>query len=293
MTRKQVKRCFYWGLPAAGYLWLVGCAHLADRFILYPQTGPAEIGAAELRTVPWAGGQVEVAVARSPEIRGRGRGREPALWVLLLQGNADRGDRWAADVAGGWGGRAVEVWGMNYPGYGGSTGPAKLASLTPAALAVYDEMARQAKGRPILIQSSSVGATVALAVAARRPVAALTIEKPPALRQMIIGEHGWWNLWLLAWPVSWQVPAELDTLANGALVKTPAVFVLAEQDEVTAPKYQKMVYDAYAGPKRAVDVPGPHNSGFGSKAEREFAQGMEWLWGMVVEGPAPATTTRP
>ena len=43
------------------------------------------------------------------------------IYVLRFYGNADRADRWAAAEAEMWNDRAVEIWGMNYPGFGRST----------------------------------------------------------------------------------------------------------------------------------------------------------------------------
>ena len=50
-----------------------------------------------------------------------------------------------------WNDRAVEIWGMNYPGFGGSTGPARLARIGPAAVAAFDEIKdSEAAGAPII-----------------------------------------------------------------------------------------------------------------------------------------------
>ena len=49
-----------------------------------------------------------------------------------------------------WKDRAVEIWGMNYPGFGGSTGPARLARIGPAAVAAFDALRREAADAPIV-----------------------------------------------------------------------------------------------------------------------------------------------
>src|SRR5262249_60391772 len=56
---------------------------------------------------------------------------------------------------------AVEIWGMNYPGFGGSTGPARLARIGPAAVAAFDVLRREAAGAPIVAYGASIGATAA------------------------------------------------------------------------------------------------------------------------------------
>ena len=142
-----------------------------------------------------------------------------------------------------WNDRAVEIWGMNYPGFGGSTGPARLSQIGPAALAAFDELKRQAGGRPIVLFGASIGATAALHVAAQRPETRLILHNPPPLRQMILRQFGWWNLWLLAGPVALQIPRDLDSLSNAKAIHAPAIFLLAEKDEVVAPRFHRLVVD--------------------------------------------------
>jgi len=84
------------------------------------------------------------------------------------------------------------------------------------------------------------------------PVAGLFIQNPPPLRQLIVGAHGWWNLWLLAVPVSWQIPDELDSIANARRIHAPAVFLLSDNDEVVGYRFQRMVLEAYACDKTVI-----------------------------------------
>ena len=74
--------------------------------------------------------------------RARQQGRAD-VFILRFYGNADRADRWPAMEAEMWKDRAVEIWGMNYPGFGGSTGPARLARIGPAAVAAFDALRRR------------------------------------------------------------------------------------------------------------------------------------------------------
>lgn len=204
--------------------------------------------------------------------------RDPAAFVLYFGGNGDRADRWLQVVANGWGSRPVELWGMNYPGCGGSEGPTRVAAVGPDAVAVYDALRHTAGSRPIYIDGSSLGTTAALCVAARRPVAGLILRNPPPLRQLILGHYGWWNLWLLAIPTSMQIPADLDSIANAARCRSPAVFVLSGADQVVPPRYHRLVVDAYAGPKQIIDVPGAsHNDPLPKEAGDQLQRAMDWL----------------
>jgi pimeloyl-ACP methyl ester carboxylesterase len=195
----------------------------------------------------------------------------------------------AAVVAEGYGDRPVEVWSVNYPGYGGSAGPARLASIGPAALAAYDELARRAAGRPVIVGGQSLGTAAALHVAANRPgVAGMVLYNPPPLRRLVLQRHGWWNLWLAAVPVALSIPDALDSIGNAKRSTASAVFVLAGADGVVPPKYQRMVVDAYAGEKRVVRAPGAgHNDPLEGAALAEYEAAVDWMWARL---PHPAST---
>lgn len=179
-----------------------------------------------------------------------------------------------------WNDRAVEIWGVNYPGFGGSTGPARLSKIGPAALAAFDELKRHAGDRPIVPFGTSIGATAALHVAASRPtgIAGLMLQNPPPLREMILRRFGWWNLWLLAGPVALQIPKDLDSISNAKAINAPAIFLLAEKDEVVPPHYHRFVVDAYAGEKRVISLRSAyHNDPIEGTAVTELSNALDWL----------------
>src|SRR5947199_10528057 len=177
-----------------------------------------------------------------------------------------------------WNDRAVEIWGMNYPGFGGSTGPSLLSRIGPAALAAFDELQRHANSYPIVLYGASLGACAALNVAARRPVAGLILHNPPPLRQMILRQFGWWNLWVLAGPIALQIQRDLDSIENAKAIHAPAIFLLADKDEVVPPRYHKLVMNAYAGEKRVISLHGAyHNDPIEGAALADFYQALDWL----------------
>lgn len=254
-------------------LLLLACG-CADSFVLPSNHDVISPGNLRRGVLEVNGKAVEVWITRSPGAATR----EPAAFVLYFGGNGDRADRWLEVVANGWGNRPVELWGMNYPGCGGSDGPTRLAAVGPDALAVYDALRQTAGPRPIYLHGSSLGTTAALCVAARRPVAGLVLHNPPPLRELILGHYGWWNLWLLAIPVSMQIPADLDSIANGSRCHAPAVFVLSGADQVVPPHYHRLVVDAYAGPKQVIDVPGAsHSAPLPHEAGDQLQRAMDWL----------------
>lgn len=257
------------------YVAILGAAPVLDRLTLFPSTRPIDARMATRRTLALEGGELEIWSALSRRAHDSGN---PQLFVLRFYGNADRAERWAALEAGMFGDRSVEIWGVNYPGFGGSTGPARLARSGPAALAAFDAIKTKAGTRPVVIFGTSMGTTAALHVSAQREVDGLILQNPPALREMILRQFGWWNLWLLAGPLSLKVPAALDSIANAKASHAPAVFLLAEKDEVVAPKFQKLVTEAYSGEKRIISLPGAtHNASIELADLARLHTGLDWL----------------
>ncbi len=257
------------------YFAVILFGRLPDHLILFPTNSRIDAHGAVRRTVPFQDGQLELWTARS-QLAGKS-GRSD-VYVLRFYGNADRAERWVSAEADSWNERAFEIWGMNYPGFGGSTGPAKLSRVGPAALTAFDALQSEAGERPIVLFGASLGTTAALHVAAHRPAAGLILHNPPALRQMILRQFGWWNLWLLAGPIALQIPRDLDSVANAKAVRKPAIFLLAERDEVVAPRFQHLVVDAYAGEKRVITLRGAnHNSPIEGAALADLYKALEWL----------------
>jgi hypothetical protein len=250
-------------------------ATLPDQLLLFPTTNAINPQGADRKLLSFEGGTLEVWTARSRRARLNGR---PETYMLRFYGNADRADRWVASEAEMWNERAIEIWGMNYPGFGGSTGPAKLSRIAPAALAAFDELGRNANGRPIVLFGASIGTAPALHIAAHRQTAGLILQNPPALRQLILGQFGWWNLWVLAGPVAARIPRALDSVTNANAVHAPAIFLLAEQDEIVAPRFQQLVVNAYAGEKRIIRLRGAHhNDPIEGATLADLYKALDWL----------------
>jgi alpha-beta hydrolase superfamily lysophospholipase len=259
----------------AAYFILIFFAHLPDHLILFPTRASIDAGRAVRKIIPFQNGELELWTAISRRAQQNGR---VDTYVLRFYGNADRAERWVAAEADEWNDRAIEIWGMNYPGFGGSTGPTRLSRIGPAALTAFDELQRHANGQPIELYGASLGASAALHIAAHRPVAGLILHNPPPLRQMILRQFGWWNLWLLAGPIALQIPRDLDSVSNAKAIHVPAIFLLAEKDEVVAPRFHRLVVGAYAGEKRVISLPGAyHNDPIEGAALADLNRALDWL----------------
>jgi pimeloyl-ACP methyl ester carboxylesterase len=271
-----MKRKSIWALGLlVFYCAVIGFAPLPDRLILFPTTTRIDAGGATRKTVAFAGGELEIWSATSKLARSSGR---TDTYVLRFYGNADRAEYWVADEAEMWNNRAVEVWGVNYPGFGGSTGPARLAPLGSAGLTAFDALKQVAGDRKIILFGASLGTTVALDIAAQRHVAGVILQNPPPLRQMILRQFGWWNLWLLAGPLAQKIPPDLDSVANAKAAHVPAIFLFADKDEVVAPRFHALVVNAYGGAKRVIHLSGAgHNSPIDDNCLTKLHDALDWL----------------
>lgn len=233
---------------------------MSDRLIIFPTTYSIDAHGAQRQFVSFENERLEIWTALSPEAQSKG---SFDIAILRFYGNADRADRWVAAEASMFPGHALKVFGVNYPGFGGSTGPARLNRLGPAALAAYDQIKREAPHARVIVFGASLGTTAALHVAVEREVGGLILHNPPALRQIVLQQHGWWNLWLLAGPIAWRLPSDLDSVRNAARCREPAVFLLS---------------DAYAGPKKIVPLPGAdHNTPLSAQTMTKLRHGFDWL----------------
>jgi len=230
------------------------CAPITNRLLLYPSRDERGIVGAERVMLADAEGSVETIRAKSPGTLG-----SPAKAIVLrFYGNADRADAWPAEEARGFGDWPVEVWGVNYPGFGRSEGSATLDGVARAADVAFDEASK--RGVPVFVMGTSMGTTAALHLAANRPVRGLFLQNPPPLAELIRGRYGWWNLWIFAGPISLAVPASLDSLGNAGRVTAPTLVLSSERDNVVPFEYQTRVFEACSGPKERIVVPGAdHN----------------------------------
>lgn len=252
---------------------------LADRIILCPSTHKLPAKGKFPLAIPFECGSVEVWSQRSVDCSTD----DVRLFILKFGGTGGRGERATSHPADCWPSLPSEVWAINPPGYGSSTGPATLGRLVLAAEAVLSEMRGIADGRPILLTGNSLGAATVLHLAARHPVAGIMLRNPPPLRQLIVRRHGWWNLWLPAMAVARQVPTELDSIRNAAACQTPAIVITSGRDTIVPAWLQRSVVRAYAGEKKVLTIAdGGHAAPIPEQQEREYLTHLEWLVGRMV-----------
>jgi pimeloyl-ACP methyl ester carboxylesterase len=254
-------------------------SRLANKLILQPSCHPivAEHKLREL--IEFNGGHVEVwRETNQPEASIHESDLvEPAFFVLKFPGTGGRAERGTCHPAEIWDDVHAEVWTVNPPGYGGSSGPATIRSFPEMARTVFERLRRVADGRPIVVTGNSLGNISALYVAATYPVDALLLRNPPPLRELIVGKHSWWNFGLARF-IAQQVPKELCSITNASASDSPALFLMSGQDRMVPPHYQQQIIDAHAGEKRVLLLPeADHATPITEEDAPAYLEHLSWL----------------
>jgi uncharacterized protein len=274
-------------------------SRLADRLVLFPTRRPLLAVGKTRRLLEWSGGHVELWTVRTcGEGSDRGFGddpHEPRCLVVQFNGKNARAERTGIDPLDTWSDLPGEIWSVNPPGYGGSSGRASLESLAPVADRVFRAAMHEAAGRPIVLTGNSLGTLSCLYLAARyadeSSLAGLILHNAPPLADLIKQHYGRATLGLSRF-IAERVPAELDSVSNGRLGDAPALFLTAGQDTVVPPAFQRRVVRAYAGPRQHLVLPdAAHEIRFTRRTRAAYARGLAWLREQIGELATNAEST--
>ena len=192
---------------------------------------------------------------------------KPAPTVIYFGGNAEEVSFTLADPR--WP-RAWSIVALNYRGYGASEGKPGERELAADALAIYDAVATRAgidRSR-IVTFGRSLGTALATRVAAERPVAGVVLVSPYD-SLVAIGQHHY--PWL---PVSLLLRHRFDALPDARRNRMPLLAIVAGSDSIIPVERSRVLYDAWAGPKRWQAVPGADHNTLGATAD---------FWNEIVE----------
>jgi pimeloyl-ACP methyl ester carboxylesterase len=106
-----------------------------------------------------------------------------------------------------------------------------------------------------VVLGRSLGSYVAIAVAATRKVRAAILATPFDSAQALGEEH------LYGLPLGWLVQSRYNPALMAPLVSAPALFLLAEKDEVTPVKHGLALARRWGGAVKTVLLPGLGHSG--------------------------------
>lgn len=145
-----------------------------------------------------------------------------------------------------------------YRGYSGSTGMPTEANLIADAERAYETLIDSGlKPDDIIIYGESLGAAVAVQLAARKPVRGVILDAPfTSLVALASLSYPWLPVGLLL-----QDRYTSDAYITG--VKAPVLVVHGENDEVTPVAMGRAIYARANEPKEIVTVPGAGHSNHG------------------------------
>lgn len=255
-------------IVVVGYCALVAVMYFAQRALMYfPDTArrpPASAGLpqAEEITLTTSDGERVIAWHVPP------RGDKPV--VLYFQGNgggldlrAHRFRRLADDGTG--------LVALNYRGYGGSSGRPSEAGLIADAVAAYDFAAARYPVERIVLWGESLGAGVAVALAAERPVARVLLESPfTSAADVATAAYP-------IIPVRWLMKDQFRSDQRIAKVRVPVFILHGERDRIVPISHGERLYGLINSPKRFVRLPraehNDHDEHGGLEAVTPFIDG--------------------
>lgn len=194
--------------------------------------------------------------------------RYPAVReVFLKSGDGIRLQAWLATAPGSaplvlyFGGNAEETSSMldelheapgvswlivSYRGYGLSEGAPGEAALVSDALQWFDYAMSlpRADAKRIHVFGRSLGSGVAVALAARRPVAGVILATPYDSLAAVAKRYYWYL------PVDLLLKHRFDSIAHAPGMRQPLLCLIAGRDEVIPPLHAERLFEAWGGPKR-------------------------------------------
>jgi uncharacterized protein len=188
------------------------------------------------------------------------------------------------------GGATPVNWGwlmVNYRGFGLSEGSPSENHVLEDAKLVYDWAAARpdVDASNIVVLGRSLGTYVAVAVAAARHARAAILATPfdslTALGEKLFP----------ALPVEWLVGGRYDSAALAPRISVPALFVLAERDDVTPAENGRTLARLWGGATKTVLLRGANHYGI-ERRDEFWASVRDFLAALPISGPGAGGSSR-
>lgn len=177
--------------------------------------------------------------------------------IFFLHGNAQNLSYHVANVywlvEKGW-----EVVLIDYRGYGRSVGEPDFASVQKDALAGYQALLNQrSDNRPIIVWGQSLGASIAINMAANLPPSDLpqgliidsSFSSHRKIMQETLGKS--WITWLFQYPLSWPITTEYSPDQSiSQIEQVPLLIVHSENDPLISSSHAKTLFELAKAPKQ-------------------------------------------
>jgi uncharacterized protein len=205
---------------------------------------------------------------------------EPRAVILFLNGNAGNLSHRLERLPMA---RTVnaDIFLVDYPGYGRSTGQPSEKSLYATAEAAYQYLVSQRKvhAMRIILFGESIGSAVALHLATQQLVGGVVVESGfTSLAKVGSSHYGWL-------PVKYLLKYKFSAREYIKSIRCPVLVAHSPQDEVTPFQMGEELFELAKEPKRFVPLSGGHN-------DRDFLRDSTWLESIIwlcdeVEKQAP------
>ena len=181
--------------------------------------------------------------------------------LVIVFGGVRRETSWLIDR-----GNKPQRWGwmfMNYRGYGLSGGEPSERILLEDATLIYDYAAARPDVDPsnMVLLGRSLGTYFAVALAKRRPVRGVILATPFDSFAALGAEHYPWL------PVGLLLNGRYNAVALAPAIRAPALFILAEHDDITPMENGASLARAWGAPQRTVTLTGARHYGIERRTE--------------------------
>jgi uncharacterized protein len=144
---------------------------------------------------------------------------------------------------------------VSYRGYGASAGSPSASAIGADALSWYDHAVKELKPARVFAFGRSLGSGAAVQLAAARPLAGVVLVTPFDSLAAVAKRYYWYL------PVDLLLRHRFDSILLAPKVSVPLLCIAAAEDEVIPPAHAARLYEAWAGPKQWISLPGAnHNS---------------------------------
>jgi len=191
-------------------------------------------------------------------------GRQRRGIVLYLHGNRSN-IGWYVEHVGGFHRNGYEVWMIDYPGYGKSTGPMESGMLFAYALQMYKLARTQVSSDSIVIYGKSLGTGIAAWLASRQPAARLILETPYYSLSSLAASR------LPIFPWERMLRIRLDTWSYLRAVTLPVTVFHGTDDGVIPYRNAERLRSVLKAGDGFVTVPGGGHRDLGRFAEYRLA----------------------
>ncbi|MFC1699750.1 alpha/beta hydrolase, partial [Candidatus Omnitrophota bacterium] len=169
----------------------------------------------------------------------------------------------------------LNIFLIDYRGYGNSAGRPSEAGLYLDAQAGYDYLVNQLGVSPdrLILYGESLGSAAIIDLAAKSEVAGLIVEGGFTRgRDMAKRIYPFLPAFLFA--------NSFDSLSKVDQISAPKLFIHSRNDEIVSFKLAQRLYQAAAGPKQFQELIGPHNSAFYDSKDKYIASLESFIIGL-------------